>query len=210
MSTIRQERRCQRRQRILEAALDLFAQQGFERTSTRQIAQAAGVAEGTIFNYFSTKRDLLIAAMAQTVDEYFVQELSALGQVDALEVLRENFRARLALGLARPERIRFILSEILMSAEMRHAYFEVVALRLITHLEPLLQQRITEGYVRPCNVRIVASAVVGAILAFLLVAALDEDRHLLPYSVDEISDELARLFLYGLQPLPEGRAPAEV
>mgnify|MGYP000042570292 CR=1 FL=1 len=210
MPSTRQDLQSARRQRILESALELFARQGFDRTSTRQIARMAGLAEGTIFNYFRTKKDILMAAMAQTVDEYFVQDLPTLGRADALEVLRENFRSRLALGLAQPERIRFILSEILLRPEMRHAYFEAVALRLITHLEPLFQQRITEGYVRPCNVRIVASAVVGAILAFLLVAALDEDRHLLPYSVEEISDELARLFLYGLQPAPAMPAQAEV
>lgn len=203
MAAMRRKRQDQRRERILETALDLFSRQGFHRTSTRQIAQVSGVAEGTIFNYFRTKQDLLLASVAQMVDAFFALELPTLEQSDPLEVLRAHFRTRLALGLAQPARIRFLLSEILMGEERRHDYFQAVVVRLTHHLEPLFVRRIAEGYMRPCNVRIVAAAAVGAILAFLLVAALDEERQLLPYSVEEISDELARLFLYGLLPKRE-------
>ena len=58
------KRQAHRRQHILEVAIELFSRQGFHRTSTRQIAQQAGIAEGTIFNYFSTKKDLLVARMS--------------------------------------------------------------------------------------------------------------------------------------------------
>jgi AcrR family transcriptional regulator len=43
------------RERILQAAHQLFSRKGFEDTSTRDIAQAAKIASGTLFNYFSTK-----------------------------------------------------------------------------------------------------------------------------------------------------------
>src|SRR5687767_13398819 len=43
------------RERIIEAALDLFRRQGFDATTTRDIAQAAQIATGTLFNYFDTK-----------------------------------------------------------------------------------------------------------------------------------------------------------
>ena len=51
----------QREQDILEAAATLFAGDGFHATSTRRIAEAAGVSEGTVFHYFSTKNSLLLA-----------------------------------------------------------------------------------------------------------------------------------------------------
>ena len=58
---VRQIQASARRQQILEAAVRLFAQKGVARTTTRQIAQEAGVAEGLIFKYFPTKPDLLRA-----------------------------------------------------------------------------------------------------------------------------------------------------
>jgi AcrR family transcriptional regulator len=58
---VRQMQASARRQQILEAAVRLFAKQGVARTTTRQIAQDVGVAEGLIFKYFPTKLDLLRA-----------------------------------------------------------------------------------------------------------------------------------------------------
>ena len=57
----RQQQASARRQQILDAAVRLFAQQGVARTTTRQIAQEVGVAEGLIFRYFPTKLDLVRA-----------------------------------------------------------------------------------------------------------------------------------------------------
>lgn len=53
----------QREADILDAATSLFASDGFHATSTRKIAAAAGVSEGTVFHYFSTKNALLLAIL---------------------------------------------------------------------------------------------------------------------------------------------------
>ncbi len=58
---VRQQQASARRQQILESAVRLFAQQGVARTTTRQIAQDVGVAEGLIFRYFPAKLDLVRA-----------------------------------------------------------------------------------------------------------------------------------------------------
>jgi AcrR family transcriptional regulator len=61
--TARQRQAAARREQILETALKLFAEQGFDATSTRQIAREAGIAEGLIFHYFPTKASLLTAIL---------------------------------------------------------------------------------------------------------------------------------------------------
>lgn len=58
---------------VLRASLDLFATQGFDRTSTRDIAQAAGVSEGTVYKRFKTKDAILQALLAPFVDEIIPQ-----------------------------------------------------------------------------------------------------------------------------------------
>src|SRR3974377_938916 len=58
------------RRAILRAALKLFAEKGFYRTTTKAISRKAGIAEGTLFNYFQTKEDLALY--------FFEQELDAL------------------------------------------------------------------------------------------------------------------------------------
>jgi AcrR family transcriptional regulator len=55
----RERGKVERRERLYEAALDLFRSQGYEETTVSQITQRAGLAKGTFFNYFATKDSLL-------------------------------------------------------------------------------------------------------------------------------------------------------
>ena len=48
------------KEKILAAALELFRENGLDGTTTKQISQKAGIAEGTLFNYFKTKEDLAL------------------------------------------------------------------------------------------------------------------------------------------------------
>jgi AcrR family transcriptional regulator len=57
------------KQAILAAALKLFAEKGFYNTSTRAISRKAGIAEGTLFNYFETKEDLALYFFDREIDE---------------------------------------------------------------------------------------------------------------------------------------------
>ncbi len=63
------------KKRALATAIELFASQGFDGTSTLQIAAQAGVSQATIFKYFKTKEDLLLAILEPVIpkikDEFF-------------------------------------------------------------------------------------------------------------------------------------------
>src|ERR1051325_8506199 len=56
----RSENKERTKERILKTALGLFRKQGLEKTTTREISVKAGIAEGTLFNYFKTKEDLAL------------------------------------------------------------------------------------------------------------------------------------------------------
>jgi AcrR family transcriptional regulator len=64
----RSENKEKTRQAILRAALELFATKGFYRTTTRAISRRAGIAEGTLFNYFRTKEDLALYFLEREQD----------------------------------------------------------------------------------------------------------------------------------------------
>jgi AcrR family transcriptional regulator len=66
--TVRQRQAAVRQEQILETALTLFAAQGFDATSTRQIAKEAGITEGLIFHYFPTKASLLTAILEDRLE----------------------------------------------------------------------------------------------------------------------------------------------
>jgi AcrR family transcriptional regulator len=75
----RQENKKATQEKILRVALELFSTRGFYRTTTRRISRKAGVAEGTLFNYFRSKEDLALYFFEQEVQgiiEWFQQEKS--------------------------------------------------------------------------------------------------------------------------------------
>lgn len=62
-----------RRRQIAHAALDLFAERGFESATVSDIARAASVSKGTIYLYFDSKEDLFFSAVAAWVDDMISQ-----------------------------------------------------------------------------------------------------------------------------------------
>ena len=79
-----------KKEKILQTALDLFANEGFNAVSTRRIADAAGVSEGLIFRHFESKKGLLSIIMEQA--ENRIQEIfhSILLSIDPTAVIRDT------------------------------------------------------------------------------------------------------------------------
>jgi AcrR family transcriptional regulator len=93
----RATRKAVRRAQLLSTALELFCQFGYAGTSTKKIADAAGVTEGLLFHYFPTKADLLLAVGARE-HTFAGRVLTLIQQADALTA-RALFH-RIAEGLA--------------------------------------------------------------------------------------------------------------
>jgi len=91
------------RERILKAAKKLFRKGGFDKTTTRDIAGAAGIATGTLFNYFPTKESLAIQFVSEAMNEAEDQFRTHLR---GDELLEESLFAHVAqsLRLLRPHR----------------------------------------------------------------------------------------------------------
>lgn len=87
------------RQRILDAAQRLFAQQSFDSATTREIARTAKIAAGTLFNYFPSKESIALCLVSEAhakATEVFLQDSSAADQTQSLE---ESLFAYVAAGL---------------------------------------------------------------------------------------------------------------
>src|SRR5256714_14464550 len=89
------------RQTILRTARRLFAENGYEATRTRDIARAAGIASGTLFNYFQTKEAIVACLANEAIGAAEADEAARQGQT-----LGEGVVAVIASGLRKLKPVR--------------------------------------------------------------------------------------------------------
>lgn len=197
-STAKRKGGADKRDRILNAAVKVFAKNGFYATRVSEIAKAAGVADGTIYLYFKSKDDVLI-----TIFEDGIQRLLAiLREVAAAD---ESFDARitriieLQLGLLEEQRdlAEVITVNLRQSSTLLKQYAAPLFSEYIDVMAGLVREGQREGAFRTdVNARVVARALFGALDAILLTWALGEAD---PASLRKSASHCASLFLDGLR-----------
>ncbi|MDC0612188.1 TetR/AcrR family transcriptional regulator [Vibrio sp.] len=100
------------KQHILEKAWALFEQDGYDQTTTRAIARAANVSDGTVFSHFATKVDLLRAGMEKKIADIFESEVKRL-ECPTYEDLLRLCRAYYDYYFLYPELGRVLLNDAL-------------------------------------------------------------------------------------------------
>ena len=110
--TRKQRRYARNREEILEAALGLFAENGFHNVTMQQIAQAAEFSVGTLYSFFANKENLYQALIREKADELHDEILSVLSQdADELTLLERANAKKFELFLNNSAIIRLYFSE---------------------------------------------------------------------------------------------------
>jgi AcrR family transcriptional regulator len=194
---IRQQLIEARRGQILDAAATVFAEKGFHRATTKEIAQIAGVSEGTIYNYFANKSDLLIGLMTRLAEvESLNEELVDALQGNVRDFFVTVFRHRADNIQRGQEMLKAILPEVMINPDLREQFTEQFVQQISVLLEQYVQTRIEMGHIRPVNVPLVVRAVQGMFVG-LIVLRIMGDEHLLS-EWDDVPEVLATLIFEGL------------
>jgi AcrR family transcriptional regulator len=198
-----------RREEILQAAMRLFARQGYARTTTKEIAHEAGISEGTIYKYFPSKQEILFAFSVPAIITPLHELLDRMAGQDDLTVLRALIRNRFTLWDEWRDVLRAVMSEAFFNAELAEAFYQNIARAGLNLLEAFINRGIDEGRFRPVRVVVVSRSLLGMLIAhFHLWDGVLGGQHT-GISRDELIDELALLFLNSLlrhPNLPEAKA----
>ncbi|MCL5960031.1 MAG: TetR/AcrR family transcriptional regulator [Chloroflexi bacterium] len=191
----------QRTSQILDAAARVFARKGFHRSTTKEIAAEAGVAEGTIYNYYNSKQDLIIAMVAKLASESLFAIVARADTMDARTFLTELLRDRLTLFDRNREIAQVIISELMVDGDLRRRYFADVIAPLAQQMMAYYARRVEAGDFRRVDPRIVFPAMVGATfftgLAITGELPLPSEAPALS-SREEVIAELVDFFLHGI------------
>jgi len=185
---------------ILDAAATVFARKGYQRATTREIAAQAGVAEGTIYNYFKSKQDLLIAMASRLATESLEQVKALPPMEDEREYVAAIVTSRFELFLENIDLARALMLEMLVNDDLRQEYMNEVLSPAISFLGEYIRNRIEAGAFRKVKTEIVARAMIGGVMSFGLhwLQHGELDRG----SLEELASEMVTLFLDGLRVRP--------
>lgn len=200
----------ERRRRILDAGLECFSQKGFRGTTTKEIAEAAGCSEATIFQHFASKAVLYGAVLeAKTeVEEILAKAADAAARKDDAGVLRA-----IGIGyLTRTEHdsslMRLFIYSALEGNERAGRFFRSRVTRIHEFLSAYLQERITEGVFRPVDPLVAARAFVGMVVYYLLLHEIFGVKRPPDISSEQVIESFVALFLEGI--VERGESPQEV
>ncbi len=198
-----QDLREQRKTIIIEAAASVFGRKGYQRATMREIAKQAGISPGTIYLYFENKRDLLLSIAERLMTRTLDQQLRALSNAEPEELLRHLLEERLRFVRENEPFIQVLASTMWTDTEMRERFFGGIIAPLFTSMMAEVQARVDRGELRPCRVRVVVPAMVGAFLVFGVLRTLAPQLIPPQTSDTEIVEELVDLYTWGLVPQPE-------
>ena len=183
-----------RRNQILAAATQVFAQKGFHQTTIRDIARQAGIADGTIYNYFANKNELLIAILDRLNEsEKRPSELGAAAGQDFRTFFVTYLQHRLELLLANRQLFQALLPELLVNPLLHRRYFEQVIAPSLNLGEQFFQGQMAAGHLSPADAQLLTRTMVGTILGLLLMDLLGDEQ--LSQRWAELPNFLATIFV---------------
>ncbi|GAB4211407.1 MAG: hypothetical protein OHK0013_33120 [Sandaracinaceae bacterium] len=193
----RAEKSADKRERILRAAIKVFARKGFYATRVSEIAKAAGVADGTIYLYFRNKDDVLVSVFESRITR-LVEVLREVVSSD--QSFEDRFRrlVELQLGLleGRRELAEVVTVNLRQSSKLLKQYAAPLFVQYLDVIAGLVAEGQQRGVVRAdVNPRVVARSLWGALDGIALTWAVGGGE---AGQLSRAAQQVSGVFLAGL------------
>lgn len=184
------------RRRLLEAAEEVFAEQGFYRASISEITRRAGVAQGTFYIYFKAKEDIfreLVRQLSHDLRRELQEAVAAI--VDRRDAERVGFETFLRFVLRRRNLYTVMRECEFVDPDLYRWYYE----RLAEGYVRGLRQGIARGQIRPLHPEALAYALMGAFQMVGMRWPLWHGR----MPPEEVVETVISFILHGIDPAVE-------
>jgi AcrR family transcriptional regulator len=186
-----------RKNQILDAAAKVFAEKGFPRATIKDVARAAGIADGTIYNYFENKEALLAGIWDRMNRD---DETSLKAAIEEGTPLREYLRKSLQeeidyLQPHLPEVFRVLLSEMLVNKNMRDKFYQN-AKPGYSIAEQYAQMLMERGEIQSTDSAMTTRLIASVLFGMVMLMAMG-DEYLLAKE-DQLVDAITEFVLHGV------------
>jgi TetR/AcrR family fatty acid metabolism transcriptional regulator len=170
------KRTIDKRMVILDAALRTFVKRGYPETKVAEIASEAGVAEGTIYNYFPSKEDLLLALFDEKWNAIIHEVKSKINRLDdPNKKLKAIFSSVVRMFRKNRQLAEIFMIDIKQSSIFLNNYTINRIVEFLDLIEEILEEGKREGmYRKDLNTRVAKMIIFGAAQGILLSWVLSE------------------------------------
>jgi AcrR family transcriptional regulator len=186
------------RTRILNAALKLFAKQGYDGTTTRDLAERASVAEGTLFRHFANKKAILIEVATQGWIEILTDLLTELSEMGSYKAVAQVMRRRMLNLHQNADLLKVCFMEAQFHPDLREKIQSEVIEKMTDVAEAFFQTAMEQGIYRKMDPKLVARVFLG----MFTIAGFSQDTIMSPGSspteMKDMAEGLADIFLNGV------------
>lgn len=195
----------QRQWQIIDAAVKIFSEKGFEGSRTSDIAKEAEVAEGTIFRYYKTKKDLLIALLLPMITKFFrplillsVEKIMDNKEDKSIEeILSTILLDRLQLAKKNSPLVKTILIESTYHPELLEPIRKEIAPRIIPIIDRYVEDNIKSGKLKDLDPRVITRTMMSSLIGYIILTSYLPE--LFPSEGDDIEmKKVADFLLHGL------------
>jgi AcrR family transcriptional regulator len=199
--TVRLSARDRRRQ-ILEVASGIFARKGYDGTTTREIAEEAGVNEALLFRHFASKEALywtMLEELCQVASRHGrMQKTLSKGSTD-FEVFRAIARDVLTRTQRDRELTRLLWFTALENHELSKRFFNTFIAGYFEDLAGYIRARIRQGAFRRTDPLLAARGFLGMVVYHFLIQELFGGEQYRKFDREEVAGTLAAIWLQGMQ-----------
>ncbi|WP_404477640.1 TetR/AcrR family transcriptional regulator [Novosphingobium sp. BL-52-GroH] len=133
---------------IILAARAVIREKGYEQASMAEIAERAGVVEGTLYRYFENRRALLIRVADEWFSEKLAEDTGIAGIRDTRDKLRHIIWRALQITRSEPALSRFVLTEVRPTVDYRESRFYALIRRFTSEVRTLCREAVATGEFR--------------------------------------------------------------
>lgn len=188
----------QTRDRILQAAQRLFAAQGFDGTTTRDLAQASGVAEGTLFRHFSNKKAILVEVATQGWVEILTDLLTELSEMGSYKAVAQVMKRRMWNMRKNADMMRVCFMEAQFHPDLRERIQQEVIEKMTGVAEAFFQEAMDKGIYRKMDANLVAKVFLGMFAVAGFSNETIASPNASPQEMQSMAEGLADIFLNGV------------
>ncbi len=205
MNNLADVRTQEKRQIILDAALKTFVRRGYPETTVSEIASIAGVAEGTLYNYFRNKEDILLALF----DEKWGNIIGEIkNKIQHLDNPNDKLKAIFSTVIRMFKKDRYLAEIFLIDIKQSSIFLNNYTINRITEFVNLIERILEEGkrkgiYRKDLDTRVAKMVIFGAAQGILLSWVLSESKLIkdktFKFSLYKAAKTLKDIFKSGLK-----------